>query len=193
METLARPRALVDSPHYLRQRRAALHSLELRSIDSPIVDLIADFATLSHCFTLQSCYGHFLCSPVQAPNTLERVPVGHAGSVRYRIAYIAVCIANDPSGRSLLESLRQVPRIDPDYVQFGSADWFWKRWPNSYALQVGPRRYKGSDEAVLQVAEALRVQSTRDAFFEELRSVVIREVGERPAGSKKLLPPVSRR
>jgi hypothetical protein len=182
METLAEPRAMVDSPHYLRQRQAALDALELRSIDPPILDLIADFATLSHCFTLQSCYGHFLCSPVQAPNTLEPVPDGHAGSVRYRIAYIAVCIANDPSGRKLLESLRQVPRIDPDYVQFGSADWFWKRWPNSYALQVEPTRHKRKDEAVLQVREALHVQSTRDAFFEELRSLVTSELRERPEG-----------
>jgi hypothetical protein len=181
METLAKPRAMVDSPHYLRQRRAALDALDLRSLDPPIVDLIADFATLSHCFTLQSCYGHFLSSPAHAPTTLERVPAGHAGSVRYRIAYIAICIANDPSGRSLLGSLREVPRLDPDYVQFGSADWFWKRWPNSYALQVEPKRYKRRDEAVLQVAEALHVQRTRDAFFGELRSLVTRELGERPA------------
>lgn len=182
METLAKPRAMVDSPDYLRQRRAALDALDLRSIDPPIVDLIADFATLSHCFTLQSCYGHFLSSPDQAPNALERVPVAHAGSVRYRIAYIAVCVANDSSGRGLLESLRQVPRIDPDYVQFGSADWFWKRWPNSYALQVEPKRYEQRDEAILQVAEALHVQSTRDAFFGELRRLVTHEVREQPAG-----------
>jgi hypothetical protein len=182
METLAKPRAMVDSPHYLRQRRAALDALDLRSLDPPIVDLIADFATLSHCFTLQSCYGHFLSSPAHAPTTLERVPAGHAGSVRYRIAYIAICIANDPSGRSLLGSLREVPRLDPDYVQFGSADWFWKRWPNSYALQVEPTRYKRKDEALLQVAEALHVQSTRDAFFRKLRDLVTRELRERPAG-----------
>jgi hypothetical protein len=173
---------MVESPHYRRQRRVALESLDLRSIDAPIVDLIADFATLSHCFTLQSCYGHFLCSPVQAPNTFEPVPAGHGGPVRYRIAYIALCIANDPSGRSLLKSLRRVPAIDPDYVQFGSADWFWKRWPNSYALQVEPMRYKRRDEAVLQVAEALHVQGTRDVFFRELRSLVTRQLGERRAG-----------
>ena len=182
METLARAREMVDSPHYLPQRRVALESLDLRSIDAPIVDLIADFATLSHCFTLQSCYGHLLCSSAQAPNTLDRVPTGHKGSVRYRIAYIAVCIANDSSGRSLLESLRQVPAIDPEYIQFGSADWFWRRWPNSYALQVEPMRYKRRDEAVLQVAEALHVQTTRDVFFRELRTLVTRELGERHAG-----------
>ena len=181
METLTVPRAMVDSPHYLHQRRTALDSLDLRSIDPPIADLIADFAKLPHCFTLQSCYGHFLCSTVQATRTLEGVPPAYAGSVRYRIAYVAVCVANDPSGRSLLESLRQIPRLDPGYVQFGSADWFWERWPNSYTLQVEPMRYRKKDEAVLQVAEALHVQGTRDAFFEELRCLVMRELGERPA------------
>lgn len=43
-------------------------------------------------------------------------------------------------------------------------------------------RYKRRDEAVLPVAEALHVQSTRDVFFRELRSLVTRELGERHAG-----------
>jgi len=38
----------------------------------------------------------------------------------------------------------------------GSADWFWERWTNSYALQVEPARYMTADEAILQSEEALR-------------------------------------
>ena len=169
---------MVANPQYVRQRRVALESLDLESIDTPIADLIADFARLPHCFTLQSCYGHFIHAPHQAPSTLDRIPAGHAGPVRYRIAYVALCIANDPSGRSLLESLRQIPAIDPDYVQFGSADWFWNRSRNSYALQVEPTRDMGRDEAVLEVAEALHVESVRDTFFTKLRGAVICEVAQ---------------
>lgn len=35
-------------------------------------------------------------------------------------------------------SFGAITAIEPDYLQFGSADWFWERWLNSYALQVEP-------------------------------------------------------
>ena len=62
-----------------------------------------------------------------------------------------------------------------DYVQLGSAAWFWERWVNSYALQVEPARFKTADEATIEGAEALHVRQTRDTFFAELRTLVARE------------------
>ncbi len=64
------------------------------------------------------------------------------------------------------------PAIDPDYVQFGSAEWFWERYANSYALQVEPARYKRKDEAILEQAEALHVQQIREFFFSKLRELL---------------------
>lgn len=182
METFTEARELIENPRFEQDRRAALAELDLGSIDAPIVDVIATMAGLPYCFTLQSCYGHFICAPAQEPRSLEPVPVGHTGSVRYRIAYVGLCVENSPSGRELLEALRGIPKIDIDYVQFGSADWFWKDWPNSYALQVEPRRYMIQDEADLPASEAFHVQRTRDLFFAELRGVLARGAGVNRAG-----------
>jgi hypothetical protein len=182
LETFTEPKAMVDNPRYSQDREAALAALDLGTIDEPIVDIITAFAALPHCFTLQSCCGHFVCVPEQDPRTLDDVPLRHAGLVRYRIAYFAVCMENGRSGRALAECFRRVAAIDPDYVQFGSADWFWERWANSYALQVEPLRYMKSDEVVLQHEEALHVQHTRDLFFAELRRLAGRELNDRRGG-----------
>jgi len=64
-------------------------------------------------------------------------------------------------------------------VQFGSVSWFWKEWPNSYALQVEPRRFMTRDEVVLAASEALHLQRTRDRFFAEVREVLGRGVGSK--------------
>ncbi len=94
--------------------------------------------------------------------------------MRYRIAYVAVCLENTESGRNLRDSLRAIAASDPDYVQFGSADWFWERHVNSYALQVEPKRYMRMDEIVLDHAEALRVQERRNLLFKDLAALVQR-------------------
>ncbi len=112
------------------------------------MDIVAGFAAVPHCFTLQCCYGHFVCAPDQDPQSLDPIPRGCAGSVRYRIAYIGFCLENSQRGRALCESLARVPVIDTGYIQFGSADWFWGRWVNSYALQVEPVAHQLKDEAV---------------------------------------------
>jgi hypothetical protein len=73
--------------------------------------------------------------------------------------------------------LARVPDVDRDYIQFGSADWFWKRCSivNSYALQVEPSDDQFKDEAVLTPTEAARTQEVRDLFFAELRAVLAAE------------------
>jgi hypothetical protein len=168
LETLIGPKPFVESRRYSRDREDVLRRLDPRSLDAPIVELIAAFNTLPFCFTLQSCYGHFIWRPGQDDHALEPVPREDCGPVRYRIAYVALCLENTAAGRTLHRSLEQMAADDPDYVQFGSAEWFWDRHANSYALQVEPVRYMQRDEALLDHAEALRVQERRDLLFENL-------------------------
>jgi hypothetical protein len=168
VETFTEPRPFVENPRYSREREDVLEQLDPRTLDAPIADLVARLNVLPFCFTLQSCYGHFISRPSQDDRSLEPVPGEGYRQVRYRIAYLAICLENSPAGRELHERLRQTAARDPEFVQFGSADWFWERHANSYALQVEPRRYARRDEALLDREEALQVQEHRDWLFQEL-------------------------
>ena len=181
METFTEPREFAENIRYSQDREETLAALDLSLIDKPIVDIVSGFAALPHCFTLQCCYGHFICAPQQDPHSLEPIPRGNGNLVRYRIAYIAFCIENSRRGRALRESLARVTAIDPSHVQFGSADWFWEHWVNSYVLQVEPVTHQLKDEAILEPAEALQTQAARDLFFRELRVVLDRELSEHVA------------
>ncbi len=149
-----------------------LSALAPQSIDAPILDIVLGFTRLPCCFTLQSCYGHFVYAAEPEPRNLAALPAEDVGLVRYRIAYLALCIERSPAGTRLRGALEEVPTIDPEYVQFGSPGWFWERYPNSYALQVEPERFMQKDEAVIEHHEALHVQTVRDRFFESLRELV---------------------
>jgi hypothetical protein len=138
-------------------------------IDRPIVDIIRSFTLLPQCFTLQSCYGHFLWDPGQSEHNLDRLPPHITGDIEYRIAYLALCVENSQRGRELLESLESIPEEDPGYIQFGSSSWFWKRNPNTYALQVEPERLRTKDRNVVEHGEALRLEKTRDRFFDRIK------------------------
>jgi hypothetical protein len=72
----------------------------------------------------------------------------------------------------LRERLAALCEIDEDYVQFGSPDWFWNQVPNSYALQVEPIRFLSRDDALLEHAEALHVQTVRDKVFRQVRALL---------------------
>lgn len=172
METFRGPRDLVHNPDYLEERDASLKKLDPAIIDVPIVDLIMGFARLPECFTMQSCYGHFVWAPGQDPGNLQRLPEAHEGEIEYRIAYIAFCIENTPRGRRLRESLEGIASYNPEYVQFGSPDWFWNQWPNSYALQVEPVRHKCKDSVVIGYEEALNVEKARDDFYDSMCGVL---------------------
>ena len=71
METFTKPREFVKNRGYVGDRQ--------RSI-----------AALPHRFTLQCCYGHFVCAPEQAPHNIDPIPLGFSGLATYRIAYIAL-------------------------------------------------------------------------------------------------------
>ena len=172
METFITHKEFVENPRYLQDRQEMLEALDPRVVDQPIVELIEDFALLPQCFTLQCCYGHFLYAPGQDTHNLERLPRKNDGRVKYRIAYVAFCLENSPPGWAFRESLELVPSLDPDYVQFGSADWFWERHPNSYVLQVEPVRHRTKDHIFIEHSEALHVEEIRDLFFVRLKELL---------------------
>ena len=172
METFTSPKCFEQYPQYLRYRKNTIAALNLSSVDEPIVDIVSAFANTPYCFPLQSCYGHFICDTGQDIHNFDPIPLVYSGTVKFRIAYIALCVENSRHGRMLYKSLAEIAAINPAYIQFGSAGWFWERFPNSYVLQVEPLRYRNKDEAILYVSEARRVQTVRDIFFNELRNVV---------------------
>ena len=169
----------MSNPFFQDQRERALNSLDINNIDIPIQDLIDVFTRLQYCFTLQCCYGHFVHEYQKNEKNVEPLSRLHnVENVRYRIAYIALCIQDSQQGRKLFNELEKLTSIDPDYVQFGCADWFWERQVNSYALQVEPDRYKTKDEAVIGFQEALHVEKVRNEFIEQFQNIVSHRIRE---------------
>lgn len=180
METYTELKDFVENPHFVEQRQSSVSSLDIATIDPPIVDMIEGFAKLPYCFTLQSCYGHFLYNGQRDQNNIKPLPASeHIAEVDYRIAYIALCIQDSGSGRKLFNEMSEVPAVDPEYIQFCSADWFWKDQVNSYAVQVEPERYKTKDRCSVSYQEALHIEKVRDAFFAEVRRIVQKRLNEK--------------
>ncbi len=143
METFTELKEFAENPHYQLQKQKILSDLTDDIIDIPIIDLISGLNKIPCCFTLQSCYGHFVYNGQKDLHNLEPLPVaGAIGKVEYRIAYIAFCIENSAAGRGLFEALKDVTFIDPENIQFCCAEWFWNKQVNSYILQVEPTRFK---------------------------------------------------
>ncbi len=166
MKTFTELKEFAENPHYQVQRQKSLCGLTDDMIDVPIIVLINGFNKLPYCFTLQSCYGHFVYNGQKDPHNLVPLPVKDSiAKVEYRIAYIAFCIENSASGRGLFEVLKEITAIDPENVQFCCAEWFWKRWVNSYALQVEPDRFKRKDKAILDYKDALYIEKIRNDCF----------------------------
>lgn len=172
MKTYTEPKELVENPQYQEQREKYLSKLHDSIIDVPIRSLINRMNKLPYCFTLQSCYGHFVYIGQEDTHNLESLPrTKNIDRVKYRIAYIAFCIENSHPGRELIKELKEIPSLDPNNIQFCSADWFWKKQVNSYALQVEPDRFKHRDTATLNYREALHIEQIRNDFFDQLRKL----------------------
>jgi hypothetical protein len=172
LETFTVLKEFVDNPDYQDQKQKILAGLSDAMVDAPIIDLIQGFNRLSYCFTIQCCYGHFVHEAQTDPHNLEPLPMNHTiDSVEYRIAYVCLCIDNSKRGRTLRNALNEIPAIDPQNIQFGCAEWFWKRQVNSYALQVQPDRFKQRDNAILEYREALHIQKIRNEFFAFLQEL----------------------
>lgn len=178
METFTAPRQFVQHPNFLQDRGESHAKLDYSAIDPPIIDIVRGFSRISFCFTLQCCWGHFLYAGNQDPLNIEPLPpLEDKEYVEYRIAYLAVCIQESIPGGQLLDRLADIASIDREYVQFGSADWFWERQVNSYALQVEPERFKDQDKCRLAYEEAVHVQNVRTMFFNQLRSLLLNREG----------------
>jgi len=166
VETFIELKDLVENPRYQLQKQKILCDLNDDMIDMPIVDLINGFNKLSYCFTLQSCYGHFVYNGQKDTHNLDPLPVKEIiTKVEYRIAYVAFCIENSASGKWLFDALEEITAIDSENVQFCCAEWFWKKQVNSYALQVEPDRFKRKDTAIIDFKEALHIEKVRNTFF----------------------------
>ena len=170
METYIPARPFTAHPTFEKDRKEALRLLDPNAIDMPIRSLVNSINMRSELFTLQCCHGHFVTEDGRVlANTGEG---GEGDSFIYRIAYLAVCIADSKAGRETRERLTNLPtRVDPENVQFGSATWFWDQWPNSYVVQVMPDRYKDLDKARIEYAEVREVERIRDAFFVALGEI----------------------
>jgi hypothetical protein len=174
LETFTDLKNLAENPYYPLQKKKILHDLHDDMIDMPIIGLINGFNKLPYCFTLQSCYGHFVYKGQKNPHNLDPLPrKGLPVKIEYRIAYIAFCIENSVSGRGLFTTLKGITDIDPENIQFGCAEWFWKRQINSYALQVEPDRFKRKDKAFIDFKEALQVEKIRNTFFSRLYELLV--------------------
>ncbi|MEW5702544.1 MAG: hypothetical protein AB1792_09980 [Candidatus Zixiibacteriota bacterium] len=172
METFAAAREFVDDPRYKRHRALVLAALDLDDIDVPLRGLIIGFARLPYCYTIQSCYGHFVHAAQRAPRNLQVLPDYDPGPIEYRMAYLALCLENSKAGRNLRLLLERICAADTESIQFGSSEWLWKRHRNSYAVQVEPDRFRDRDVAILGHQEALHVQQVRDRFFASLAALV---------------------
>jgi hypothetical protein len=164
---------MVVDPRYQDRRKQCLNGLNTDELDSPIADLINALCEFSFCFTIQSCFGHFLYPGQEDANNIEMLPLtGKIQSVNYRIAFIALCFADSHSGGEFLRWLKPLPEIDPQYIQFGCAEWFWERNPNAYVLQVAPERHMLRDKCTVDFREARHIEKVRNAFYDRLRMLV---------------------
>lgn len=177
METFTKIKKFEENPNYYKQRQKSIDNLNIDIIDKPIINLIKWFLKLPYCFTIQSCFGHFLYNGQENTYNFGRIPESkNIKSVEYRIAYIAICIQNSNSGKTLFEELRSIPKIDYNYIQFGCAEWFWERQVNSYVLQVEPGRHSKKDTAFIAYEEALYIEKIRDKFFRKLGNIIQKNI-----------------
>jgi hypothetical protein len=173
LKTFTELKEFAENPHYQVQKQKILSDLTDNMIDMPIIDLINRYNKLPYCFTLQSCYGHFVYNGQKDLHNLNPLPVtGAIDKIEYRIAYIAFCIENSAAGRGLFETFKKVTSIDPENIQFCCAEWFWNKQINSYALQVEPDRFKRQDTTIIDFKEALHIEKIRNRFFIRLHELL---------------------
>ena len=178
METFTHAKPFTRHPGYAADREKAHRELAEEmirgSIDTPLLPLIREWIPIHHCFTVQCCFGHFVHD--LEPDTENLVPPsrykGKIETVRYRLAYVAVCIQNNSHGKEMFADLEDLAADNPDYIQFGSADWFWERLVNTYCIQLEPERLKNADSGVITLDEALHLETLREHFFQRLAGIV---------------------
>ncbi|MDH7594158.1 MAG: hypothetical protein QHG99_07400 [Methanomicrobiales archaeon] len=144
------------------------------TLDPPIVPLLEVFARLNCCYTIQSCWGHFVHDMQPETKNLASLKeyAGKVQHVLYRIAYLALCIEKSDEGLVLYRDLQGIASRDPEHIQFGSSEFFWKMVPNTYVIQVAPEWGIEEDSLWMGMEEALSIEEVRGRFFEELQALV---------------------
>ncbi len=180
MQAFAEPRGLESNAGFTAQREHALAHLSLEGLDCPLVDLVQRLTAVPWCFPVESCCGHFVILDGDHRRVLDRLPPLGASAKRvlYRVAYVALCIDDDPAGRELLRDLQAVPSIAPEQIQFGCVDHLWRRQVNTFVLQVVPWAHRFVDDVILSPAEARDVDEARSWYFARLDDLV-RDLQER--------------
>ncbi len=142
-------------------------------IDPPLVDLMTLFSRVSHCYTIQSCSGHFIHERESDEyNTARLAPYrGMVRTVLYRIAYIAFVLEKSDNGFLLCRDLKTLAFRNPGHIQFGSAGWFREQSVNTYQIQVATEREKEKDSFWVTYDEALQLEKTRDMLMCELAAI----------------------
>ncbi len=173
METFIKSKELVLNPDFNAQRNIVLRNINYNEIDIPIIELIKNISKLDYCFSLQSCYGHFLYRGQNNQYNINPLPITNGiKSIDYRISYIAICTKDNQEGKILLNHLTKLTLIDPEYIQFGCAEWFWERQINSFVLQVEPKRYIYRDRIIVDYNEARYIEKVRNQFFIKLNEII---------------------
>jgi hypothetical protein len=67
-----------------------------------------------------------------------------------------------------------VPEIETFCIQFGCAEWFWEKYPNSYVLQVEPEKHKLKDRCTIEYQEALHLDKVRNEFYDHFRTLIFK-------------------
>lgn len=180
METFIGPKELVENRHFKEQRQKTLSGLKYSMIDMPIIKIVNGFNKLPYCFTLQSCFGHFVYDTEKDSHNLNPLPITETiTTVEYRIAYLALCIENSESGKRLVKALDEITSINSENIQFCSAVWFWERQVNSYALQLEPERFMHKNTAIPDYREALHIEEIRNKFFVQLQEFILKQIGHK--------------
>jgi hypothetical protein len=178
MDTFTEAKPFQPHADYAADRKRTLRELEREitrgSIDLPLLPMIRECMQIPHCFTVQCCCGHFVHDLEPDPENLSRPSqyAGTAESLRYRVAYLAVCIREDKRGRELFADLQALATQEPGYIQFGSADWFWNRMVNTYCIQLEPERMKELDSGMVSLSEARTLEEIRTVFFDSLAGII---------------------
>lgn len=182
METFGKPKPFVDNPEYERNRCVDLETLRsliaTGKIDPPLVDLMTLYSRVSHCYTIQSCFGHFVHERESDEYTTARLAPykGMISTVFYRIAYIAFVLEKSENGLVLCHDLRALALRNPGYIQFGSASWFWEQSVNTYQIQVALEREKDRDSFWVTFDEALHLENVRDLLIRDIATIACNHI-----------------
>lgn len=167
MQTFCSEKPLEYNPGFNAKKVRSLKEMSDVDIETPVVEVVNSLNKLPFCFTLQSCFGHFL---IEGENISDSFyfPYSYtdAKEFLYRISYVAICVDSVPESRRLLTLLRDIlNKINTEYLQFGCAEWYWEQYVNSYVIQVQPWNRSNVDSLYVTTEEAQKIRTVRDHFW----------------------------